>query len=63
MLIWLYLVWAAVIFGAVVTAAISEFKELPKDRTKELKVFEYRKTNTYRKNKHYVKKFLPKEQT
>ncbi|MBR6663618.1 MAG: YihY family inner membrane protein, partial [Alphaproteobacteria bacterium] len=56
MLIWLYLVWAAVIFGAVVTAAISEFKELPKDRTKELKVFEYRKTNTYRKNKHYVKK-------
>ena len=28
MLIWMYLYWAAVIFGAVVTAAIQEYKEL-----------------------------------
>ena len=28
MLVWMYLYWAAVIFGAVVTAAIQEYKEL-----------------------------------
>ena len=28
MLIWMYLYWAAVIFGAVVTAAVQEYREL-----------------------------------
>lgn len=62
MLVWLYLIWAAVIFGAVITAAIGEFKEqnLPKQR--ELKVFDYQKPRSNKKNKYYVKKFLPKEQ-
>lgn len=62
MLIWLYLIWAAVIFGAVITAAISEFKELPKVQTRELKVFEYTNRRPKQKNRHYTKKFLPKEQ-
>ena len=60
MLIWLYLIWAAVIFGAVITAALGEFRELPKE--KELRVFDYTQRHPGKKNKHYVKKFLPKEQ-
>lgn len=62
MLIWLYLVWAAVIFGAVITAAIGEFKENMPGKDKELRVFDYSRHRPQKKNKHYVKKFLPKEQ-
>jgi len=62
MLIWLYLIWASVIFGAVITAAIGEFKELPQKQERELRVFEYTHHPRKQKNKHYSKKFLPKEQ-
>ena len=64
MLIWLYLVWVVVIFGAVITAAIGEFKEQPfeTEKPKELKVFDYSRRPQNRKNKYYAKKFLPKEQ-
>lgn len=62
MLIWLYLIWAVVIFGAVITAALGEFKELTPTPSRELKVFEYTQRPRKQKNKHYAKKFLPKEQ-
>ena len=64
MLIWLYLVWVVVIFGAVITAAIGEFKEQPveMEKPKELKVFDYSRKPQNRKNKYYAKKFLLKEQ-
>lgn len=60
MLIWLYLIWAAVIFGAVITAALDEFQTPPAE--KELRVFDYSRGHPGQKNKHYIKKFLPKEQ-
>ena len=60
MLIWLYLIWAAVIFGAVITAALDEFQTPPAE--KELRVFDYSRGRPGKKNKHYIKKFLPKEQ-
>lgn len=60
MLIWLYLIWAVVIFGAVITAALDDFAEHPQN--KELRVFDYSHQRSNKKNRHYVKKFLPKEQ-
>ncbi len=57
MLIWLYLIWVAVIFGAVVTAALGEFREgreVPENQMPE--------RLPRRKNRHYAKKLLPKEQ-
>ncbi len=60
MLVWLYLIWAVVIFGAVITAALDEFAETPQN--KELRVFDYSHPRQNKKNRHYVKKFLPKEQ-
>jgi len=62
MLIWLYLVWAAVIFGAVITAALDDFQQPKEQKPRELKVFEYTNNNPRKKNRHYSKKFLPKEQ-
>ena len=60
MLVWLYLIWAVVIFGAVITAALDDFAEHPQN--KELRVFDYSHQRSNKKNWHYVKKFLPKEQ-
>lgn len=57
MLIWLYLIWVVVIFGAVVTAALGEFREGKEIVENQSPNFHHRK-----KNKHTAKKFLPKEQ-
>ncbi len=57
MLIWLYLIWVVVIFGAVVTAALGEYRE-----GKEIPDNQPRPQFYHKKNKRYVKKFLPKEQ-
>ena len=60
MLVWLYLIWAVVIFGAVITAALDDFAEHPQNKV--LRVFDYSHQRSHKKNRHYVKKFLPKEQ-
>lgn len=57
MLIWLYLIWVVVIFGAVVTAALGEFRE--GRESLENQTFE---RLPRRKSRHYAKKLLPKEQ-
>ena len=60
LLIWIYCCWVTVIFGAVVTAAVGEFREhhgIPEN---------FENSNDYRrrknKNRFHGKKFLPKEQ-
>lgn len=67
-LIWMYLAWSAVIFGAVVTAALDEFRQIGRDDN-TVKTFEYissGKTIRYskkpKKNDKPEKKSLPKEQ-
>lgn len=57
MLIWLYLIWVVVIFGAVVTAALGEFRE-----GKELPENQHFQRYHPKKIKNNTKKFLPKEQ-
>ncbi len=65
-LIWMYLSWSVVIFGAVVTASLDDFKEenkeLNKEKQREFKIVEYKENFPKRKNKKRTKKFLPKEQ-
>ncbi len=65
-LIWMYLSWSVVIFGAVVTASLDDFKEenkeLNKEKQREFKIVEYKENFPQRKNKKRTKKFLPKEQ-
>lgn len=55
-LIWMYLAWAVVIFGAVVTAALEEFQ------LSENKANYEEKTNVYKKSLSKAKKLLHKEQ-
>ena len=62
MLVWLYLNWVVVIFGAALTAALDEFFETTPVKQRELKVFDYQTPHRNKKNKHFSKKFLPKEQ-
>ena len=59
LLIWIYCTWIVVIFGAIITASLSEFKDF-KTFQEAAKTGE----NLYpRKKKHYhIKKPLPKEQ-
>lgn len=62
-LIWMYLAWAVVIFGAVVTAALEEFqqqeeREETRENKEKHKIFNLRR----KKNNHNEKKFLQKEQ-
>lgn len=55
-LIWMYLAWGAVIFGAVVTAALDEFS------AQENKNISKEKTEIYKKTSSKIKKLLQKEQ-
>lgn len=62
-LIWMYLAWAVVIFGAVVTAALEEFqqqeeREETRENKEKHKIFNLRR----KKNNNNEKKFLQKEQ-
>lgn len=59
-LIWMYLAWAVVIFGAVVTAALEEFQALESPEEKEVKTNRY--LHRIKKSIPYRKKFLQKEQ-
>ena len=57
LLLWLYLNWAVVIFGAAITAALGEYKD------SNTKNFEKSNHNRYynKKNRNLQKKFLQKE--
>lgn len=62
-LIWMYLAWAVVIFGAVVTAALEEFqqqesREETRENKEKNKLFNLRR----KKNDNNERKFLQKEQ-
>lgn len=59
-LIWMYLAWAVVIFGAVVTAALEEFQLTEEKEEKTDKATPYHPR--YKKNIRIAKKFLQKEQ-
>lgn len=62
-LIWMYLAWAVVIFGAVVTAALEEFQQHEgKEELHEIKDKAASGRRHYKKNVRYAKKFLQKEQ-
>ena len=62
-LIWMYLAWAVVIFGAVVTAALEEFQlQDSKEETQEIKAKAHIFTLRGKKNKESAKKLLQKEQ-
>lgn len=62
LLLWLYLNWAVVIFGAAITAALGEYKEKENEENK-LKNPEKSGHKYYyaKKNRNRQKKFLPKE--
>ncbi len=60
LLIWIYCSWVVVLFGAVVTAALGDFR-MP-EKTEGVFVQTYPSRYRKRKNKHYEKKFLQKEQ-
>lgn len=62
-LIWMYLAWAVVIFGAVVTAALEEFQQYEgREESHEIKDKAASGRRHYKKNVRYAKKFLQKEQ-
>ena len=62
-LIWMYLAWAVVIFGAVVTAALEEFQQQDdREETHEIKAKAHIFTLRGKKNKESAKKLLQKEQ-
>ncbi len=60
LLIWLYCVWAVVIFGATVTATLDEFRNAEKEN--KIKCFFHNQIPHFKKNKNKSKKFLQKEQ-
>ena len=62
-LIWMYLAWAVVIFGAVVTAALEEFQQQEgREETRIIKGKARIYTLRDKKNKESAKKLLQKEQ-
>ena len=63
LLIWIYSSWAVVIFGAVVTAALADFKGGDNSAEVIVKTYpsQYRGHHNYKKRNH-TKKFLPREQ-
>ena len=60
LLIWLYCVWAVVIFGATVTASLEEFRA--KEKESKINRFFGKNIPHFKKNKNKPKKFLQKEQ-
>ncbi len=59
LLVWIYCSWIVVLFGAVMTASLDEFRN-PTSGGVIVKTYPSRYKNN--KNKHREKKFLPKEQ-
>ena len=62
LLLWLYLNWTVIIFGAAITAALGEYKEREKEEV-QIKNNEKSSRKYYynKKNHNRQKKFLPKE--
>ena len=62
LLLWLYLNWTVIIFGAAITAALGEYKEREKEEV-QIKNNEKSSRKHYynKKNHNRQKKFLPKE--
>lgn len=61
-LIWMYLAWSVVIFGAVVTAALEEFQMHDNEKASENKELDTRQRYFPKKRYKYIKKNLQKEQ-
>ncbi len=63
-LIWMFSAWSVVIFGAVVTASLAEYRNRDKEQPFPLaaRSREQRLQRIHRKNEKGIKKFLPKEQ-
>lgn len=60
LLIWIYCSWVSVLFGAIFTASIGEYNHSNDSELLLASANRYRPL--YKKNKHFVKKHLPKEQ-
>ena len=61
-LIWMYLAWAVVIFGAVITAALEDFQQLDERGLKKSLILNAPEKRDFTKNHQQRKKLLPKEQ-
>ena len=61
-LIWMYLAWAVVIFGAVITAALEDFQQLDERGLKKSLILNAPEKRDFTKNHQHRKKLLPKEQ-
>ena len=61
-LIWMYLAWAVVIFGAVITAALEDFQTFDEKLLKKIIILDAPENRELKKNEHIRKKHLPKEQ-
>ena len=61
-LIWMYLAWSVVIFGAVVTAALEEFQAINEEKLAESKALEEKSALNKIKKVKNIKKLLQKEQ-
>ena len=61
-LIWMYLAWSVVIFGAVITAALEDYQNLDERTLKKTLVLDAPENRGLKKNEHIRKKLLQKEQ-
>lgn len=61
-LIWMYLAWSVVIFGAVVTAALEEYQAIEEEKAEENKRLEEKTPLAKIKKVKNIKKLLQKEQ-
>lgn len=61
-LIWMYLAWSVVIFGAVITAALEDFQQYDERSLKKTLIINNPKKRDLSKIRNIAKKLLPKEQ-
>ena len=58
----MYLAWAVVIFGAVITAALEDFQTFDEKLLKKIIILDAPENRGLKKNEHIRKKHLQKEQ-